>query len=280
MKSRNFVFTWNNYTEADEAYLRSLEGVRYCCYGREYAPTTGTPHLQGYLSFWSPRSFDATVKLLRANHVEVAKTTEEAIAYCKKIPDWVEWGDVPVSRKRKGEMEKERWEEARKKAKTGDFEGIDADIYIRYKRTLETIHSESHVPEDRVTLENHWFCGPTGCGKSKLAWERWPDAYHKDPMTRWWDGYKGQDVVIIDDFDVYQKAQGGDMKRWADHYAFPAPVKGGYINIRPKVIVVTSNYTPEEIWEDEQTREPILRRFNVERMGPAAKPFVEHFKKM
>jgi len=53
------------------------------------------------------------------------------------------------------------------------------------------------------------------------------------------------------------------MKRWLDKYPFQAPVKGGYMLIRPKKIVVTSNYTVREIWSDEQTAGPIERRVRV-----------------
>lgn len=276
-RAKAFVYTWNNYNEDDEKYLRSLAGVKYGVYGREVAPSTGTPHLQGYIVFDNARQFASVVKLFKKNHVEQAKRCEEAIEYCKKEGNWVQWGVEPVSRKRRGEMEKDRWDDARKKARVGDFDGIDSDIFIRYKRTLEQICTESVQVEERKELNNYWFCGPSGCGKSKLARERYPGAFIKDPMTRWWDGYKGEEAVIVDDFDIYQKAQGGDMKRWSDHYPFQAPIKGGYVTIRPKVVVVTSNYTPEEIWDDEQTREPILRRFNVVKMGEP-KPFVEHFK--
>lgn len=45
-----YVFTWNNYPEdkCDEILKRSKYKFTYCIYGREVAPTTGTPHLQGY----------------------------------------------------------------------------------------------------------------------------------------------------------------------------------------------------------------------------------------
>jgi hypothetical protein len=44
---------------------------------------------------------------------------------------------------------------------------------------------------------------------------------------------------------------------------FPAEIKGGKIDIRPKKIIVTSNYHPRDIWENEQDYMPILRRFRI-----------------
>lgn len=52
------------------------------------------------------------------------------------------------------------------------------------------------------------------------------------------------------------------MKRWADHYPFPIDVKYASNNIRPKRIVITSNYHPKELFSGEDL-EAILRRFKV-----------------
>jgi len=53
-KSRKWVFTLNNYTVEEEKqihnYLLTHKSVIWI-YGFEIAPTTGTPHLQGYLEF-------------------------------------------------------------------------------------------------------------------------------------------------------------------------------------------------------------------------------------
>jgi len=278
MRSQKYVFTINNYSDDTKLMLAQVECV-YIVYGEEVAPTTGTPHLQGVVFFKSLKSHKQVCALIPGAWCEEARSVEEAIKYAKKDGKWTERGVEPMNKKRKGDHEIARWENAWKKAKTGEFDDIDADIRLRYKRTLEQIYAENRKVEDRSELKNYWYVGKSGCGKSKLARELWPGAYNKDPMTRWWDGYKGEDCVIIDDFDKYQVAQGGDMKRYSDHYPFMAPVKGGYIKIRPSVIVVTSNYTPEEIWPDDtKTLEPINRRFQVIHMDQP-KPFVDYFNK-
>ena len=47
----------------------------------------------------------------------------------------------------------------------------------------------------------------------------------------------------------------------------PGGTQGRSVMIRPKKIIVTSNYTPQEIWEDPKTLEPILRRVELVRFG-------------
>lgn len=60
------------------------------------------------------------------------------------------------------------------------------------------------------------------------------------------------------------------LKRWADHYPFTAEVKGSATTIRPKQIIVTSNYHPDEIWpEDKMMKDAVMRRFKfVNFIGP------------
>lgn len=71
--------------------------------------------------------------------------------------------------------------------------------------------------------------------------------------------------MIIDDVDKDSKWMGTSLKHWMDHRPFMAPVKGGYMEIRPKSIIVTSNYMPDEIWEEEMVWKAIQRRLKVKK---------------
>ena len=66
---RNAVFTCNNWSEDHIEKLKALPHVRYCCFGKEFAPTTGTPHLQGYIQFSTKVRLNSLKKKLKGFRV-------------------------------------------------------------------------------------------------------------------------------------------------------------------------------------------------------------------
>lgn len=107
-----------------------------------------------------------------------------------------------------------------------------------------------------------WIYGRSGCGKTRTVLKAYPDCYIK-PRNAWWDGYNGEEVVLVDDVDIFDRALGGKLKHWADFSPFIGESKGTSVRIRPKKLIVTSQYSIETIWEDEETREALNRRFTV-----------------
>lgn len=267
-RSRNYCFTINNYEIEDEDWCYSISWMpdyRYVCVGKEIGDS-GTPHLQGVVCWTTMKSLNQMKELHPRAHWEAMRgTAAQAAEYCKKDGDFYEAGEAPFTQEQKGLSEKDRWAHALLAVREGRLEEIPADIIGRHLKSLEYA-ARALQPEAQLldgVLEHEWWYGSPGTGKTRKAYEENPGAYFKDPKERWWDGYKGEDVVIVDDFDKYQISQGGDMKRWLDRYPFQAPVKGGYINIRPRKIIITSNYHPDDIWEDQITQAAIGRRVKV-----------------
>lgn len=112
-------------------------------------------------------------------------------------------------------------------------------------------------------MDNYWFFGPPGSGKSRAARRLCAgNFYSKDPSTEWFTGYTGQPNVIIDDWEPWNKSSSGWLKRLADHYSFTARVHQGQVTIRPIRIIVTSNYSIEECFPMQaQQVQAVQRRF-------------------
>lgn len=143
--------------------------------------------------------------------------------------------------------------------KDGD---ISIQQYAKLKHNIELFNACVAKHDQLSLLDNKWFYGAPGVGKSRKARRDYPNHYDK-PLNKWWDDYKDQDTVILDDFSKDHACLASHLKRWADHYPFTAEVKGGAINIRPTRLVVTSNYHPRDIFQDEVTQQAVLRRFQV-----------------
>lgn len=272
-RTRNYVFTVNNYDGEDEDQVYSLahdESVKYIVVGKEVGES-GTPHLQGFICFNQPKSLNQVKRLFPTAHFEEKRGTfQQAADYCKKEGNYFEAGTLPMDGVEKGLAGAEAMEELMRITcecvRNGQYTDIPYAATHHIKAAEYRILKEAQQQRNLATIdgqmEHEWYYGKAGTGKSKKARDENPDAYLK-MCNKWWDGYNGQDVVIIEDFDKDHKVLVHHMKIWADRYRFPAEVKGGKIDIRPRKVIVTSNYHPQEIWEDEKDLEPILRRFKI-----------------
>lgn len=78
LRARFWVFTWNNYPEGYKAQLtatfKDAGATRYNFQPEKGA--SGTPHIQGFIGFQNPRSFDSMKKLIPGAHWEKCKSTK------------------------------------------------------------------------------------------------------------------------------------------------------------------------------------------------------------
>jgi len=273
----------NNYV-ADDAVPQDDE-VEYMIMAKEVS-ASGTPHIQGYVFFKARKQLSALKKINHRIHWEASNgTPQENRDYCCKgeqsheewmlcktsgpnyglNADFAEVGVLPTPPNKKGTAANaERWAQARQAAKEGRFDDVPDDIYIKHLNNIHRIACD-HAPKVPAlpTTTGQWHYGPTGLGKSRSVREKYPQAFIKQ-ADKWWDGYRGETVVIVEDIDKYDVALGRYVKLWCDHYAFPADMKcQGKRDIRPNLVIFTSNYHPNEIWDDSKTWEPIVRRCSM-----------------
>jgi len=280
-----WCFTINNPLKPDCDCIENLIPMaKYLIVGNEHAWTKTkypvpdqTHHFQCYVNFKNAKDFLSVKKLLPRANIRWSKgEAVENQKYCSKEGDFKEWGTCPASRKRKGEKGgeaiQERWRKIRKLAADRDYEGLEAEFpheLSKWKGAIDRIAMEKGKPLNmaRNTICGTWIYGPSGTGKSTYATEVMePDMdkiFFKD-VDRWWDGFdpSRHTLVFIDDFDCFTPQFARLLKLWAQPIAFPAEYKGGKMLIRPKHIVITSQYRICDIWKDEKTRAALWRRFH------------------
>ncbi|ANC51618.1 replication associated protein [Porcine faeces associated circular DNA molecule-1] len=265
-----YCFTLNNYTDAEVARVHGTcrDLSQFAIFGYEVGEQ-GTPHLQGYIRFAKSYRF-ATIKdrLLPRCHIEVANgSARQNREYCSKSGRFEEFGSCPdePERKTRDELAREFVREAgdgrrgvRRFAESnpGTFYYSGAQLLRNYL----SIQPAEPRPEVRV----RWFHGLPGVGKSRRAHEELPEAYVKEPRTKWWNNYFGEKDVIIDDFGPL----GIDINhllRWFDRYKCFVEYKGGMLPLVADNFIVTSNFHPYDVFKDKEgvphpQTEALLRR--------------------
>lgn len=261
-RSRSYSYTLNNYTDEQVAALKLLPCV-YHVFGFE-SGASGTPHLQGAIYFSSQRSFASVKKSLFGAHLEVTRCLGASIQYCKKDGVFWEQGVAPIGAVGKKCTVSERAAKNKRLLEqplqdlvaTGELSLNQVPIIKKARIIL----AQEGAPVTTDDVRGLWLYGPPGTGKSHYARSNHPELYLK-AQNKWWDGYTGQDSVLLDDFDC--KELGHHLKIWADKWSCTGEIKGGTVNLKHKVFIITSNYHPDDLWEEDNMREAIKRRFKI-----------------
>lgn len=175
-----------------------------------------------------------------------------------RIGERFEFGQLPHKRN-----DPKDWDKIWDLARAGNILEIPADVRLQHYRTLRTIAADFALPP-AVERTCYVFCGKTGTGKSRRAWsEAGLDAYPKDPRTKFWDGYRNQKHVVIDEFrgaiDI------SHLLRWLDRYPVLVEIKGSATSLVADTIWITSNLHPRDWFKecDMETVDALLRRLNI-----------------
>lgn len=201
-------------------------------------------------------------KILARAHWEVKSknsTLDEAIDYCSKDGDFESYGERPAGAGRSDLLR------VRDFIRNGGKSDVLADthfaLWVQYRRAFQAYESicrrrEKVVPRV-VALE-----GLTGVGKSRFAWEFGSKIgtvwFSSDPSLQWFDGYNGDSVAVLDDFD----GKGVNYRfllRLLDRYPLSVPVKGGFVDWNPDYIIITTNVFIEQ-WFPCEDISPLKRR--------------------
>ena len=106
------------------------------------------------------------------------------------------------------------------------------------------------APVRRWMPHVYWLHGDAGCDKSRMARAVLAKScYCKPPDSKWFDGYDGQEVLILNDLrkSTFTFSYLLDL---LDRYEFRVEVKNGYAPMLAKVIVVTCSKSHAELWAE------------------------------
>lgn len=268
IRGRFWCLTVNNPREGTaDAPKPSWEYLQYYAYQLEQGEG-GTLHYQCFIAFNRTRTFRQVRLLCPRGHWEVRSgnsTNQQAIDYCTKEDTRVSgpwfYGQLLNERER---TDIQRMYSMVKKGKTDlDIQEEMVDCYVGHLNAPTKLRNnllEGSKRTEPPTVK--WFWGPTGSGKTRTAFEQYPDAYFKDMSDgKWWDGYAQQECVIFDDMrkDTFKFHE---LLRILDRYPLRVQMKGSSCQFNSKVIIITSCFPPETLYETREDVGQLLRRIN------------------
>lgn len=250
-RSRDWILTINNPSDQDKETFDKLGSLKspqvlHWIYQLEKGEE-GTVHIQGCIRFKNAIILSTIKKIFPRAHLESAHSYPACIKYCSKeesrIEEPKEWGVRPEMGRRKDlEALAEMIDSG---ASIKDVAQSDPSKFIRYHRGLQAYKevTKEHR-EGKPTVI--YIYGETGCGKTSSIYKKHgkENVYMKSG-SKWWDGYDGQEVILIDDFDGCWPFR--DLLRLLDNYPYTGEIKGGTVKINSKYIYITADRKIEDL---------------------------------
>ena len=222
------------------------EKIKYVIWGREICPKSGRKHLQGYACFLRTHRIPSAQKILGIgkSHMEVKSknsSREQCRDYCMKDGDWEEWGQF-----------EKRTKEDLFNLPIGIIKQEYPEFFCRYHKGLEKLQPKGDKWRD-VDVTVLW--GESGSGKTRTVMEM-DSVYKLDPPYKWFDGYEGENILLLDDYES-GSINRGLLLNLLDGYRMRLETKGSHTYALWKKVYITSNENPK-YWSDKA----LSRRIN------------------
>lgn len=259
MTSRYWLATEFNYGSDAQEYLqlRAEHGAVLGVTGQLERTAEGRLHVQFAVRLRANRKPGWVKKHLSGTaHWEIAKDVSAAVDYCSKPESRVE-----------GPWSFGSWE-LHQGART-DLAAVQSALdggcslrdiaeqhfiqFCRYGRAFREyllLRSKPRCWEMEVII----LWGKTGSGKTRSVYDRAAQddlsvfaLPQNDGGVPWFDGYTGEDVILIDDFYGWLKVSW--LLKLLDRYPMHVQTKGGTVPFVSRIVYFTSNKDPRD-WYD------------------------------
>lgn len=291
VKLRSWLISWNNYPDRDTVLeVIRKKDFRWCKVSAEVGPECGTPHVHIGIYFTHARTrsslqkqfgtgkrFDGESKFYQTLDDYVSKPADHE--HWEKIRDmgldpkdfptevFFEEGDKPSPGKRT-DLAAASEELMSGETTVEDIAISNPTMYHMYGRTLSKIEDIVLRKKYRTEMtKGTWLYGPTYTGKSDEQFKEYnPDTHYPYPDDNgWWDGYTGQETVIINDFRgclpyaFLLKL----VDKWPMHVRRRGREPAPFIS---KHVIISSPHPPNEVYNNLAERDSLdqlYRRFEI-----------------
>ncbi len=240
-QSKNWTITDFELLSWNEIYKAS-DAIRYICVGKEICPTTKKKHYQGWIQTIKTHRLGGIKKLCRSKKVSLRScrgTELQNDKYCKKDGLYKTYGEFITQGKRTD------LDELRKIIdKGGTLKNIadeNFQAFIQYNRGFQEYKKiiDKQLRKDFRKVEVIHIYGETGLGKTRKAME-YPNIYKiQGDHLKWWDGYDGEETILIDDYD--DQVPITELLCILDGYQLRLPIKCSFTYANWTKVIITSN---------------------------------------
>lgn len=271
-RSLHWLITFNNISHYTEDQVKEFvqakisEGlIKYFIIAKEEAPSTKKVHYHAIASFSSLKSPKQLQDLFPGAHIDLVSGGKscliKALQYVIKEGAIIyEHGTRPLAPSSRGPTMQQQFEEAVKKIKSGKWTKEDEEsyVYCKNQRFIDQLilkYTKPTISNVDLQRKNIWLYGKPRTGKSSMVWNyciKNDITVYNKLQNRWWDGYRGQQFVIIEDADLDKiKMIASNIKVWSDRFEFTAEIKGSSTAIEPIFnFIITSNYSISQCFNE------------------------------
>lgn len=257
--AKSWVFTVNNWTQIQLDALETLGGsddVSYLVVGRETGDS-GTPHLQGCITTRKAHRRSAMSLLIPHAWLAPAFALVKAREYCMKED---QNPLVVDSRAQGSRTDLSNAIDLIKETGLGTLISDAPEVYVKYHAGLEKLAAHLQVPRNPGTPpEVIWIYGSTGTGKSRYVHEQEEDLWVSMGTHKWWEGYLGQEAMLIDDMRC-NYAPFNELLKIIDRYPYRAERKGSSVQVNSARIYITSQFPPHRVYNRENRQDEDIRQ--------------------
>ena len=257
-RNKGYFFTYPNCELSKENFLAEIKiswpAYSYAIVAEEFHQT-GNKHVHIQILFdepvyWNPKQ-DASKWDVYGYHPNVQKSRswKSVDEYCRKQGNFITDG-IDLNKARQDRKQNTPTEiltmHPREAVESGSIKPLALPQLLKAQCLWQLLDE----PLRKEACRGTWLWGVAGSGKSAYAREL-SECYGKvyiKPQNKWWDGYRGEPSVILDDLDT--PVLGHYLKIWADRWEQTGEIKGGTIPLNFDRIIVTSNYAPADLFTE------------------------------
>ena len=280
--------------------ISEMKSVSYYCMADEVGGKTQTHHTHIFIYSSSAVRFSTIKRRFESAHIELAKgTSEQNRDYVFKEGKWEdnkeksntklpdtqeEWGEMPIERQGARNDLADLYDSIKSGLSTYEILEEYPDYLTKtdyIEKTRQIIINEEFKNKFRELTVTYIF-GETGTGKSRSVLEQ----YGYENVFRvtnyifgGFDGYKGQDVIIFEEFSSAFRIQ--DMLNYLDGYPLELPCRyANKIACYTKVYIISNIPLSQQYLPIQQNKPEVwrafLRRINKVVYFVAKNEFIEY----